>query len=585
MDLRYPRPQMVRGNYKLLDDGEWTLNGEAICVPYPPEASDSKYKGEIKNPLCYETRFSIPKEYFGNRILLHFGAVDQVAEIYVNDVFIGKHEQGYLSFTCDITDVVDESNAESNTLKVIATDTLDRKYPRGKQSKKSSGMWYTKVSGIWQSVWLESVPENFVEALHITSDKKGVTIVADASEEYSIENIRVEIYPATDFSSMLMTQCGWYTNGDLFGVPSASLVNENIEPIMDVSEPSNTIDIDIENPVLWSVENPYIYPVRIYAGDDVVDSYFALREIAVDDSAEGKLLKLNGQNIFLNGVLDQGYFTDGIFLPKEPEEYIRDVLRMKELGFNFLRKHIKLEPQCFYTVCDLVGMFVMQDMINNGDYKFIKDTVLPTIGFTKRDDTKHFDKDVERKDIFIDSMLGIIDEVYNHPSLVAYTIFNEGWGQFESDSMYALCKHMDANRLIDSTSGWFWQNDSDFDSLHIYFRNEKLEPRKERLMLLSECGGYQYGIEGHKFQLKRHYGYGRVSTSKEDLTMRIRQMYEEMVFPAIKKGLCGVVFTQLSDVEEEINGLYTYDREICKVIPEEMRKLSKELQEMVDSLC
>ena len=221
------------------------------------------------------------------------------------------------------------------------------------------------------------------------------------------------------------------------------------------------------------MENPYIYPVRIYAGDDVVDSYFALREIAVDDSAEGKRLKLNGQNIFLNGVLDQGYFTDGIFLPKEPEEYIRDVLRMKELGFNFLRKHIKLEPQCFYTVCDLVGMFVMQDMINNGDYKFIKDTVLPTIGFTKRDDTKHFDKDVERKDIFIDSMLGIIDEVYNHPSLVAYTIFNEGWGQFESDSMYALCKHMDANRLIDSTSGWFWQNDSDFDSLHIYFRNEK----------------------------------------------------------------------------------------------------------------
>ena len=283
---------------------------------------------------------------------------------------------------------------------------------------------------------------------------------------------------------------------------------------------------------------------------------------------------MNGKPVFMHGLLDQGYYSDGIYLPAEPEEYDRDILRVKELGFNMLRKHIKIEPEAFYYYCDKHGMLVVQDMVNNGGYSFIGDTALPTIGMKKRKDTGK--KIGATQKFFIQHTKQTIEHLYNHPCIVAYTIFNEAWGQFQSDRMYDYVKEWDSTRLIDSTSGWFWQEKNDFDSEHIYFKVIDLEP-KERPLFLSECGGYTRAIDGHSYAKYASYGYGGAD-SEEDLTDMIVDMYEKMVLPGIKKGVCGCVYTQVSDVEDEVNGLFTYDRKVCKVDKERMKEIAEKLK-------
>ena len=238
-----------------------------------------------------------------------------------------------------------------------------------------------------------------------------------------------------------------------------------------------------------------------------------------------------------------------------------------------LRKHIKIEPEYFYYACDKLGMLVMQDMVNNGEYSFIRDTALPTVGFKKKNDRKS-KVDERTKEVFKHHTRGTVEHLYNHPSIVSYTIFNEGWGQFDSDDMYDLVKALDGTRLVDSTSGWFAQNKNDFDSEHIYFRLKKLKV-KERPLFITECGGYKYLVKGHFFG-KKEYGYGSCKDSAE-LTSRIKTMYEKMIIPYIKDGVCGCIYTQLSDVEGEINGLYTYDRAVCKVDKEVMREIAEKI--------
>ena len=546
----YPRPQMKRAAWMALN-GIWKLEGKDIRVPFPPQSQLSNYGNKVKDVFTYERTFSVP-EFKNGRVLLHFGAVDQIAEVSLNGKVLGTHEGGYLAFSYDITDSI--KRVGDNVLKVKVTDKLSLDYPYGKQCKKRGGMWYTPVSGIWKSVWLEAVPEKYIERIKMTPDLKGVDIELFGNIEKFTAEVILE--NGQKVQKTFEGKCGRL---ELSGVTLR--------------------DGTVYEPTLWTCETPHLYEMTITVGEDRVETYFGLRTIDIHNIDGINRVCLNGEPIFLHGVLDQGYFPEGIYLPAEEKEYDRDILRMKELGINFLRKHIKVEPDYFYYACDNLGMLVMQDMVNSGPYSFVGDTALPTFGFKTRGDKNGTSG--KRKEFFRAHVENTIEEVYNHPSIVAYTIFNEGWGQFHSDEMYEFVKTLDSTRLADSTSGWFAQEKNDFDSEHIYFKAIEVEP-KERPMFLSECGGYSMAVEGHYYSKYNTYGYGGSDDSKK-LTDDILSLYDIMVLPAAPKGMCGCIYTQLSDVEDEINGLYTYDRKVCKVDKERMLEMSKKLQEAVNA--
>ena len=537
----YPRPQMRRDSWMSLN-GMWKLDGEDIRVPFPPQSKLSGYEKKIKESFTYEKTFTLSEDVCGERILLHFGAVDQIAEVILNGKSLGVHEGGYLAFSYDVTECI--KRVGENILQVKVTDKLSLEYPYGKQCKKRGGMWYTPVSGIWKSVWLETVPDKYIERIKLTPDLNGV----DVEVVGNVSGFEVCVK-----------------------MPEGMVLEKTYEGN------KGRIEIPKEAVLFWTPDVPHLYEMTVIAGKDKVETYFALRTIEIKKMDGVNRVCLNGEPIFLHGVLDQGYFPEGIYLPAEEAEYDKDILRMKELGINLLRKHIKVEPDYFYYACDKLGMLVMQDMVNNGPYSFIKDTALPTVGFKKRGDKTGLSG--KRKEIFIKHVEDTIEQVYNFPSVVAYTIFNEGWGQFESDHMYDHVKSLDNTRLADSTSGWFAQNKNDFDSEHIYFKAISVEP-KDRPMFMSECGGYSMAVEGHYYSKYNVYGYGG-SESAEKLTEDILNLYDVMILPAVPKGMCGCIYTQLSDVEDEINGLYTYDRKVCKVEKDKMADMAKKLQEAV----
>lgn len=537
----YPRPQMKRSGYHILN-GSWEVNGKEIQVPFAPQSRLSGYEGGVPEYLLYERTFVVPEDFVQPGIRLHFGAVDQVAKIFINDTYIGEHKGGYLPFSFRIEEVINKEGL--NRLSVEVEDHLGTKYPYGKQCKKRGGMWYTPISGIWQTVWLENVPEKEIKGVQITPSLEDVEVVLDCKSK-GFEAIVTS--PKGEIRSYVFAE--------------------------------NSGKIVVEDPMLWTVDHPHLYDLKIKTEEDEVDSYFALRTVEIMEVDGVQRVCLNKKPIFMHGVLDQGYFEDGIYLPEDEKEYERDILRMKELGFNMLRKHIKIEPEIFYYECDRLGMLVLQDMVNNGRYSYLFETVLPTIGLKKKNDKKRWDKDVKRKEFFEKHMIDTIRNLYNHPCIIGYTIFNEGWGQFDSDRMYEIAKDVDGTRVYDATSGWFAQKNSDFDSEHIYFRTKELHAKK-RPMFLSECGGFTYLVEGHVFNPDKTYGYGACKDS-EELTDRIVSMYEAMVLPGITGGVCGCVYTQLSDVEDEINGMYTYDRQICKLNISKMKALSDRIYALI----
>lgn len=540
----YPRPQMKRASFLPLMEG-WTLNGEAIALPYCPESLLSGYEGALGITMTYEVSFTLPKGFLGkgHRLLIHFGAVDQIAEVFLNGRPIVRHEGGYLPFSGDLTRAL--LNGE-NRLTVCVIDALDHDFPYGKQRKKRGGMWYTPVTGIWQPVWLEAVPETQIEGLKIVPDLNGISLTVDTRAAHCDTVIRL--------AGKEVVRASWANTGE-----------------------ARRIDIPGEFVRLWTPEAPTLYDLTVTTGEDRVESYFALRTVDIRPDARGiQRLCLNGEPIFLNAVLDQGYFTDGHFLPGDPEEYARDIRRMKELGFNTLRKHVKVEPECFYEACDRLGMLVVQDMVNSGEYHYVLDTVLPTIGFQHR---PNWPVSARRKEIFEHCAAETVAHLHDHPCVIGYTIFNEGWGQYDGDRIYRALKSADPTRFYNTASGWFRPRETDVDSRHVYFRNKRLHPGK-RPLFLSECGGYVRRMEGHLWSPAKEYGYGKYDTEAL-LTDAIARLYAEMVYPAIPEGLCGVVYTQLSDIEEEINGLYTYDRQVCKVDADKMRAVLKKAEELL----
>ena len=527
----YPRPQMQRDSFFSLN-GDWELfsikNHEKRCwgtikVPFPPESMLSGIEKTLeKNErFLYVKTFSVSMDFLREKTLLHFGACDQIARITFNGVRLGEHIGGYLPFSVDVTEYI---RTGENTVSVEIEDNLDTEIPYGKQRTKRGGMWYTPISGIWQTVWLESVPANAIRSLKITPSLNGVTIETEGGEEEKLLYIQMPN-----------------------GVQEHHFIG-------------NRTEITVEAPILWTPEHPHLYPFTLQSGKDRVQSYFALRTVGTVSVNGKNYLALNGKPYFFHGLLDQGYFSDGIYLPGSPEGFRFDIQTAKSLGFNMLRKHIKIEPDLFYYECDRQGMIVFQDMVNSGNYSFFLDTALPTVGLKKG--ITHF-ASKRRRNLFESACEETLSHLYNHPCVCYYTIFNEGWGQYDADRIYEKLKSADPSRVFDSTSGWFEKQKSDVKSEHIYFKKIDLKHR-EKPLVLSEFGGYSYKIPEHSFNLDRNYGY-RFFERQADFMEALEDLYLEEILPMIPRGLCATVLTQLSDVEDETNGLLTYDREILKV--------------------
>ena len=541
----YPRPQMRRENWVNLN-GNWDFLVDyvpmgAIRVPFCPE---SKLSGigkhyEEGSMLCYSRKFRLPEGFSRGRVLLHIGAADQQANVFLNGRPVGFHEGGYEAFTLDITEYLEEENM----LQICCFDDLtNQSYPYGKQvlPEKRGGMWYTPVSGIWQTVWLETVPETYIHTLNIENRGYGVT---------------VSVEPAMD-GTVTVAGLGSYELKD------------------------GSVTITPADPRLWSPEDPYLYDFTLEAGEDRIESYFAIRSLEIKKVGDYPRLCLNGKPYFFHGLLDQGYWPDGIFTPAGPECFADDILAMKKLGFNTLRKHIKVEPEEFYYQCDRLGMIVWQDMVNNSDYSFFRDTVLPTAGIQKLDD-RNLHKDPGSRKRFLREMEATVRQLKNHPCICYWTIFNEGWGQFDSDNVYEMFRKIDDTRFIDSTSGWFRRQKSDVDSRHVYFRKVKLKGDGKKPLVLSEFGGKTYRAEGHVFNPDKTYGYGGCDTL-EALNDAVEKLYMDEVLPCVKNGLCAAIYTQVSDVEDEINGLVTYDRKVEKLDAARMIPVAEALQRTIE---
>ena len=396
-------------------------------------------------------------------------------------------------------------------------------------------MWYTPLSGIWQTVWLEKVPENYVKEIKITPSLTDVNIKVTGGDTKKVIELDGEHY---EFE------------GDEF-----TLTPKEIH--------------------LWSPDSPYLYNFTLFCGEDKISSYFALREIGTANINGTSYITLNQKPLFFNGLLDQGYYPDGIYTPANEKAYLDDILKCKELGFNTLRKHIKIEPDIFYYYCDLHGMLVFQDMVNNGSYNFLIDTALPTVSINRglrRTAPK------KCREVFLEDSIATINALYNHPSIVYYTIFNEGWGQHNSTQIYKKLKSLDPSRIWDTASGWFKDCESDVVSDHTYFKPLVSTGNSDKPTIISEFGGYSLDIPGHVFNTNKVYGYKKY-TDKAAFMKGIEDLYLKQVIPCIEKGVNGVILTQVSDVEDEINGLLTYDREVLKVDKAAMLEIANALYE------
>ena len=545
----YPRPQLRRDSYVNLN-GWWDFAAGweqpedydlKIRVPFCVESKLSGIGEHFPEgtPLWYHRTFVLPANFNRGRILLHIGAADQRLTCFINGMDVGCNA-GVNAMTFDITTAI----KETNELVICCADDLnDLSFPYGKQVKpeKRGGMWYTPVSGIWQTVWLESVPENYIHNLKIENRGYSVTIdTGDAALEGTVTVKNLGTFPLE----------------------------------------GGKVIITPEKPHLWSPENPYLYDFTLVCGEDKVESYFAIRSLEIQTVKGFPRLCLNGKPIFFHGLLDQGYWPDGIYTPASPEAYAWDIQKMKNLGFNTLRKHIKVEPEEFYYQCDKLGMIVWQDFVNNGKYHYIWETVLPTLGLQVWPD-KFLHTNRENRARFREHMELTVKQLGNHPSICYWTIFNEGWGQHESTKAYHALKELDDTRFIDATSGWFRGGNSDVDSRHIYFGQWWQLKKGPKPLILSEFGGLTYPVEGHIFNPDNAYGYKTCKTADE-FQYGITDLYYKVVMPAIRdKGLCATIYTQVSDVEDEINGLVTYDRQVVKADQKLMLEMAQWLQKII----
>lgn len=563
----YPRPQFERKDWICLNgEYDYAVTGDTADAP-------KKYDGKILVPfsveselsgvgmallpeqrLWYRRKFTVGKEFSGKEALLHFGAVDWQCSVWVNGKLVGEHTGGYNPFTFNITDVITEGE---NELVVKVFDPTDAGHQqRGKQILVTKGFWYTATSGIWQTVWLEPVNRCRIDSLRLVPDiDEGV--------------IRINIKRTC--------KCG----GKLY-----AKVLEGDKVVFD-SEIADKAAIPVPDARLWSPEAPFLYTLLLTLDcngeKDEVSSYFGMRKFSiVKDSAGIPRLGLNNKPYFQRGLLDQGYWPESQLTPPTDEAMIFDIEKMKELGYNMLRKHIKEEPLRWYYHCDRLGMLVWQDMISGGQYiGNVLAGVLPNINIHVKDSKyKSFKRDKpEWRQEFKDELFGMIDNLYNCVSICCWVPFNEGWGQFDAKEIGTAIKNYDPSRFVDHASGWHDQGGPEFKSIHKYILPVHAPTARRtagRPIVLSEYGGYSWNIVEHAWNPKRSFGYIMFKNS-EKLSAAYKRLHESQVIPLINKGLCATVYTQVSDVEFEVNGIYSYDRKILKLDADTVRAVNAKL--------
>lgn len=579
----YPRPLLMREDYQILNgwwDYAFTIDYKQpqqyegrILVPFSPETALSGVGRQLKPDeyLWYRRNFDLPgwdREKGQNRILLHFGAVDQSCEVRINGHKVKRHTGGYLPFEVDISRYAQES---ANELIVAVKDLSDTSYhSKGKQKLNAGGMFYTAQSGIWQTVWLEKVPETYIKEIKTVPDIEKKIIRIKVSSSYSADKKNVDKLSRNLPIEIKIRKPGLYP--DPVVKPSQISTEDMLETaVLAVSD--KWIEIPIESISLWNCETPYLYYFEVKLGDDRAISYFAMRKFSLETKVHEEFLRicLNGEVQFQNGVLDQGYWPESLYTPPSDAAMIFDIQEMKKTGFNMVRKHLKIEPQRWYYHCDRLGIVVWQDMVNGGSYYkhwFVTygATLLSWLRIPMRDVyPRLLSREAKAGRLeFIREMKETIRLLGNHPSIAAWVIFNEGWGQFQTEDMTRIVRRLDPNRLIDQASGWFDQGGGDFSSLHNYFFKLFIRPERERASVLSEFGGYSYREPGHCAKEKL-YGYG-ICKNKKDLEKRFLERWSG-VRNLIPQGLSASIYTQWTDVEEEVNGVFTYDREVRKIEP------------------
>ena len=544
----YPRPQLRRDSYLNLN-GAWdyaitavptppeTWDGE-ILVPFSPESVLSGVNRQLLpgQYLRYHRSVTLPEGFLCAdpcRVLLHFGAVDSACTVLIDGAEVCRHTGGFTPFTADVTDA---ALCGSFELTVLVTDDSDRGFcARGKQKLKPGGIWYTAQSGIWQTVWMECVPENHVRALRIIP---------------RYDESAVELWVAGE------GECTAEFDGCVHSFPAG-------EPAV----------LPVENLHPWSPEDPFLYDLTLTLGDDRVESYFAMRKFSVEKDAEGQpRLFLNGAPYFHNGLLDQGYWSDGLLTAPSDEALIFDIETAKRMGFNMLRKHIKLEPLRWYYHCDRLGMLVWQDVPSGGGRYRPPVVSAPLFtGIHLKD--SHYAlfgrRSPESRRQYFSELREVLNTLVNCPCIAMWVPFNEGWGQFDAEKVCKRITETDSTRTIDHASGWHDQSIGSIRSEHVYFRSYRFSPDGlDRAVVLSEFGGYNFRIDGHSFG-SRSFGYKRFD-SANSYRYALTDLYRRQIAPAREEGLAAAVYTQLSDVETELNGLITYDRRAVKIPPELM---------------
>ena len=561
----YPRPAMRRDSCEILN-GPWqyaiTQTAEypaawqgSILVPYSPEAPASGVNRTLQpGQWLHYHRLFAPPAGEGGRVLLHFGAVDYACAVQVNGHLAGGHRGGYWPFTLDITDLLNGTGR--NSLWVAVQDpTGHGTQARGKQTLKPGGMFYPAQSGIWQTVWLERVPDNYIQTLTVTPD-------------YDARTVTVRVHTAMPGGAVnlwAMVRAGGVTIAEDWGSDEADQDGEV------------TLNIPEEHFFPWSPDTPFLYDLTVGTNQgeeaefDTVHSYFALRKWSCAPDAHGVLrFCLNDKPLLLNGLLDQGYWPEGLYTPPSDAAVERELSEVKALGFNLLRKHAKIEPQRWYYHCDRLGLIVWQDIVNGGSaynlwfVTYLTNVLQPLL--RRFPDGKAAYSLLSRakpvgREEYAHELADTVQALRCHPCIACWVPFNEGWGQFDAGKAVQALRALDGTRLVDEASGWFDQGGGDVHSLHNYFYPLRIRPQK-RTVALSEYGGIAWPMPGHE-PPRKTYGYG-TAKDRQELTARYKKLQLKTVLPQLEKGLSALVYTQLTDVEDEVNGLFTYDRAAVK---------------------